>query len=52
MVFKDTTRLSLKAFNINPSSQKQATSDRTKWRAAVHRGAPQHNSATKSAVEK
>uniref|UniRef100_A0A0L8G1T5 Uncharacterized protein n=1 Tax=Octopus bimaculoides TaxID=37653 RepID=A0A0L8G1T5_OCTBM len=38
--FKDSLKVSLKAFNIDQSSWEQTALDRTKWRAAVHNGAP------------
>ena len=49
--FKDTLKASLKAFGINPASWEQAAADRSKWRAAVHCGARQHESSRKLAAE-
>ncbi|XP_076465981.1 uncharacterized protein LOC143297468 [Babylonia areolata] len=37
--FRDTLKISLKAFYINPDSWEKSAVDRDKWRAAVHKGA-------------
>ncbi|XP_076450307.1 uncharacterized protein LOC143286577 [Babylonia areolata] len=37
--FRDTLKVSLKAFDINPDSWEESAVDRDKWRAAVHKGA-------------
>uniref|UniRef100_A0A0L8HXH2 C2H2-type domain-containing protein n=1 Tax=Octopus bimaculoides TaxID=37653 RepID=A0A0L8HXH2_OCTBM len=50
--FKDSLKVSLKAFNIDPSSWEQTALDRTKWQAAVHNGARQYESDRKAAAEK
>uniref|UniRef100_A0A0L8I1Z2 C2H2-type domain-containing protein n=1 Tax=Octopus bimaculoides TaxID=37653 RepID=A0A0L8I1Z2_OCTBM len=50
--FKDSLKVSLKAFKIDPSSWEQTALDRTKWRAAVHNGARQCESDKKAASEK
>ena len=49
--FKDTLKASLEAFGINTASWEQAAADRSKWRAAVHGGARQHEGNRKAAAE-
>jgi len=50
--FKDTLKVSLKAFNIAPDHWEEAAQDRTYWRSSVHKGA-QHCEANRTgAAEK
>uniref|UniRef100_A0A0L8GS27 C2H2-type domain-containing protein n=1 Tax=Octopus bimaculoides TaxID=37653 RepID=A0A0L8GS27_OCTBM len=50
--FKDSLKVLLEAFNIDPSSWEQTALDRAKWRAAVHNGTRQYESDRKAAAEK
>ena len=44
--YKDTLKVSLKAFGINPTTWEKEAANRTKWRALVHGGARQHEATT------
>ena len=50
--FKDTLKVSLKSFGIEPASWEQTASDRVTWRAAIHHGASWHEDNAKSAAER
>ena len=40
--YKDTRKVSLKTFGINPNTWEKEAANRTKWRTLVHGGARQH----------